>query len=400
MSEIIVVSDNEIEIIEVSEQGPAGPGTIDDVDFLDFNIVTGIPRQVGRMKWNDSVKTPEIDVSDNVTLQIGHENLIYVRNNSGSDIVNGAPVYLYGATGSVPTIRLADASDYEKTFKTIGLATETIGNNKFGFVCTFGMVGDLNTNAFEEGDTLYLGATAGTITKTKPAYPNNWLKLGVCAYKHGTNGKVFFSPAIERMKLGDIPNSNYTAFKDNGFMVMFGAAKGWRDELNDILKIQNSGTGFSVNAAECCVDVIQGANLSDYLFQNVQLNHDRDLTANIYPHMHFWQTENRLPNFIIEYRWQKKNGSKITSWTRLAMNTLVETYVSGTLNQIATTASGIAVPVGTDISDIVQFRFYRDYGNASGLFTGITPHAGTISLLSFDVHILFDALGSSTQAVK
>jgi len=201
-------------------------------------------------------------------------------------------------------------------------------------------------------------------------------------------------------KFGDVTGGDYTGFKDNGRQEMSGAARGWRDELGDILTIQNSGTGFSLNPSECTVDVIQGANLSDFLYKNTQLNHDRDLTSNIFPHIHFFQTQNFAPNFLIEYRWQINGGSKVTGWTRIPCNTLVHNYVSGTLNQIATTASGIPVPVGTDISDIVQFKFYRDNANASGEFAGASSYTGTISLLSFDTHILFDTLGSETQGAK
>jgi len=439
----IIADGDSVKIIAIAEQGPAGvsvgideltidlnsendaeikgfesaadntvihkrSGLIAFVDqneakvYIDFTTGVGVSPQARRLWWNDSDQTLNLGISTDVTLQLGQEMHMRARNVGADVLVNGDIVYISGSTGSIPNVQKAIASNYSQSIEVIAMVTETsIAVNGFGIISTMGLVRGLNTSTLDEGGLVYLSAaTAGKYTETKPAYPNNPVAAGYCIYKHNTNGIILFFPKFFSNKFGDITGGNYSGFNDSGRMVMVGDAKGWRDELNDISKVQNSGSGFSVNPIECCVDVIQAANLSDYLYQNIQLNHDRDLTANIFPHMHFWQTQNLLPNFLLDYRWQKKNGAKVTDWTRIPLNTLLETYTSGTLNQIATTESGIAVPVGTDISDIVQFRFYRDYGNASGLFAGITPHSGTMSLLSFDVHIKFDSLGSATQGTK
>jgi len=74
---------------------------------------------------------------------------------------------------------------------------------------------------------------------------------------------------------------------------------------------------------------------SDYLYLNVQLNHDKDLSSSIYPHIHFLQTVAGVPNFLLQYRWQIQGGVSITSWTSVVCNLPAFTYVSGNLNQIA-----------------------------------------------------------------
>ena len=77
--------------------------------------------------------------------------------------------------------------------------------------------------------------------------------------------------------------------------------------------------------------------------------------------------------------------------------------MSGSLHQISYSAA-IAVPVGTTISDIVQFRIYRDTSNASGEFAGTCPYntGGNAStgILSFDVHFQINSLGSDDQYTK
>ena len=109
----------------------------------------------------------------------------------------------------------------------------------------------------------------------------------------------------------------------------------WRDEATSALRLQQTGTGVSYNATEATVDFITTTNLSDYIYDNVQLNHDRELTSAVYPHIHFFQTNNNAPNFLIQYRWQISGGTKVTSWTNYKCNTLAYTYTSGTIHQIA-----------------------------------------------------------------
>lgn len=193
---------------------------------------------------------------------------------------------------------------------------------------------------------------------------------------------------------------SHTKFDESGHQTMVGDARPFRDEIGDALALQVLGVGISVNAAEGTRDFATNANLSDYLFANVQLNHDRDLLSVIKPHIHFFQTSAAMPNFLFQYRWQRGNTGKTTAWVNLKCNLAAFTYVSGTLNQIAVTASGIIPPVDSALSDIVQFRILRDNANTSGVFAGSDPYAGPASVLSFDVHLQLNSIGSDEEYVK
>ena len=187
-------------------------------------------------------------------------------------------------------------------------------------------------------------------------------------------------------------------------------ARAFKDELGDVLSIKLQGAGITLDAIEATVNFDYNsafnANpaLADYLYKNVQLNHDRNLAAVILPHLHWFQEKDYSPNFLFEYRWQINGGLKVTAWTKLKSNTLAFPYTVGTsLHQISYSA-GIAVPVGTDLSDIVQFRVYRDTSNISGEFTGNCPYntGGNASakLMAFDVHFELDSIGSTEEYVK
>jgi len=183
----------------------------------------------------------------------------------------------------------------------------------------------------------------------------------------------------------------------------------WRDELGDILTIQRNGAGITLNIAEATVDFDYNAAynatpaLADMLYKNVQLNHDRNVVSNLYPHIHWLQAKNYSPNFLFQYRWQINGGAKVTAWTFLKCNNLVWVYAAGTIHQISYSLP-IAPPVGSTLSDIVQFRIYRDTSNASGQFTGNCPYntGGNAScpVMSFDVHINLDQIGSTEEYIK
>jgi hypothetical protein len=210
-------------------------------------------------------------------------------------------------------------------------------------------------------------------------------------------------------RLGDAVPSNYTQFDSTGHQTMVGTARPWRDQLSDALNIQKSGTGVSLDVTEGTVDFAYNAayhatfTSADALYLNVQLNHDKDLTSSIYPHIHWFQTKNYIPNFLLEYRWQINLGTKVTSWTKLPCINPAVVYTSGTINQICY-ASAISVPVGTTLSDIIQFRIYRDTGNVSSQFAGADPYNtggnATASILAFDVHFQINSLGSTDEYTK
>lgn len=126
----------------------------------------------------------------NISLQIGQEFWVRVKNVSGSTISNGAAVYISGASAGLPTIALAKA-DAATTANVAGLATESIANNAIGYITAAGMVHGLATNTFSAGDALYLSAaSAGVIVNTVPASPNFKTRIGIVGVSDASVGTV------------------------------------------------------------------------------------------------------------------------------------------------------------------------------------------------------------------
>jgi len=199
-------------------------------------------------------------------------------------------------------------------------------------------------------------------------------------------------------RVGVYPNT--TDFEIDGTLHMNGAATVFRDELGDLTQIKIQGSGIAIDTAEVSLGFQTACDYAtDYVYKNVQFNHDRLTGATLYPHIHWWQTENTTPNFLVQYRWINNGKLKNTAWISYPLTTNVFTYTSGTLNQI-TSGAGLVPTADDDISSILQLRFTRDKTNASGAFSGSDTYTTTAQTISFDIHVQLDTLGSRTQYSK
>jgi hypothetical protein len=95
---------------ETGATGATGGGG-NPFDEIQFNDVSASPPtyQEGKLFYADGAINAYIDEAD-ITLQVGQEFWVKVRNNTGVTIPDGKVVYISGAIGQTPIIALADAS--------------------------------------------------------------------------------------------------------------------------------------------------------------------------------------------------------------------------------------------------------------------------------------------------
>lgn len=122
--------------------------------------------------------------------------LAYVTNVNGSTITKGQPVYAFGGTGDRLTVKLANNSTDATSAQTVGIVLSTsIANNQKGLIIVNGQLDGLNifpTPTWADGDAVYLGATAGSITNVKPFAPNHLVYLGfVTTASPGSAGRMY-----------------------------------------------------------------------------------------------------------------------------------------------------------------------------------------------------------------
>lgn len=196
---------------------------------------------------------------------------------------------------------------------------------------------------------------------------------------------------------------NYAEFESDGTLVFYGNATCWRDELQSLIgaRLESPASDITRNIAEGSLTFESTARYpTDYVTVNHQLNHDWVDGTSIDPHLHWWQVSSSVPNWLIGYRWQRQGQAKTTAWTELPWASNAFTYSSGTLNQISGFGS-IVPPAGYgEVSDIVQYRIYRDVTNASGEFAGAEAGPVNIDAVNFDTHIQVNMLGSRQEYVK
>ena len=115
----------------------------------------------------------------------------YVRNTTASVMTAGQVVYINGSTGTTPTIALAVNTADSTSAMTFGFVRGTIAVNGFGWITTFGPLEGVNTNAYTEGEVIYLDSIPGQFTHDKPQAPYHMVTLGYIIKKSGGNGTIY-----------------------------------------------------------------------------------------------------------------------------------------------------------------------------------------------------------------
>ena len=115
-----------------------------------------------------------------------------VTNAESFAITRGQVVYLFGATGNRASVKLANNSADATSAKTFGVVSETsIAAGGTGLITCVGVVDKLMLGAYNDGDTLYLGDTPGSVTATKPYAPNHLVYVGMVERANNGNGELY-----------------------------------------------------------------------------------------------------------------------------------------------------------------------------------------------------------------
>jgi len=179
---------------------------------------------VGRLIWNDTDGTLDLGLKGgNVTLHLGQNQYARVVNGTGGAVsrTNYQVVKVTGAQGQRLQINLAQADNDANSTDTLGLIAEDISNNQTGFICTSGIIKDINTTGSLQGETwidgniLYLSPTTpGAITNVKPNAPDHSVIVGFVVYAHANNGKIFIK-VDNGYEVGELHNCYLPTPDDN-----------------------------------------------------------------------------------------------------------------------------------------------------------------------------------------
>lgn len=216
-------------IAKVSQAGPGGGETklrfLDDVDR--DSIVNGYVLSYNELTSKFTFVSPTAGsfIPTDVT-QVFAE----VKNAESFAITIGQPVYLYQAVGNRASVKLAYNAGDPTSAKTLGLVySSSISPGGTGFVITQGVVTGVNTQAYNEGDTLYLGNTAGSLTAVKPYAPNHLVYIGVVERANQGQGQIYVKPqnGYELNEIHDVSINHTVPLSNNDIIVRDFASNLW-----------------------------------------------------------------------------------------------------------------------------------------------------------------------------
>lgn len=356
------------------------------VDYIDFNTAVTLSVSEGRLIWNADDGTLNLGMpGGSVNLQIGQEILLRATNTEGSQLVNGTPVYVSGATGANIEIQKADASEQDNNRKTLAVVTEDIDDNQKGYATTFGFVRDVDTSGCNEGDEIFV-AVGGGFTSTRPALPNGVVRVGYCVRSHATEGVIFVNIASKSVKDILVDTGDLTIKTASGYTVVLEQPVYKDINVGGVsLRAGASNQPTLVNLNTTTILVLSFAsNQINEVSGAVELQHDYKEGEDIVPHVHWYPetTDTGVVRWGLEY-YIVEDGTVLGNGTIYS-----EQSASGTAwdEQRAdfSAIDGSSFTIGSQ----VHFRFFRDGTHVNDTFTGNS------SIGTFGIHYPIDTIGS------
>jgi hypothetical protein len=223
---------------------------IDSIVYPDYITFDTTPENTseesGTLSWDEDFETLKLQAND-VTLQIGQEHIVRVKNGSGSTAIPNMRVVMFsGATGDTVEVSPAlSTASYEPELL-VGITTEEIPADGFGFVTQFGFVNKVDTSDWELGDLLYSdAANPGQLTNVKPSPPNWNFPIAAVTRVHVSTGRILVR-AIPGKHLHDIVDVSITTPLDHQALIYNSSASVWSnaDIVNSLY-----GTGSQIDVS-------------------------------------------------------------------------------------------------------------------------------------------------------
>jgi hypothetical protein len=170
-------------VVTIDDNGNiVGVNSITDPDYITFNTAYATVLTTGQLGWDNTFNSLAYGMSGgNIIQHIGEDTYIYIK--ATAAITKGQVIMFTGSVGASGVLTGAPATGVTNGQYIVGVAAESIANNGFGYVQTFGELRNVNTSAFADGDILYYNsAVTGGFTAT---FPTSGLIVTVAAVVNG-----------------------------------------------------------------------------------------------------------------------------------------------------------------------------------------------------------------------
>jgi hypothetical protein len=180
-----------------------GGGGGNPFDYIQFNLLpTSIPSDVGVLYWDeaDGNKTLSLTMDGgSVTQHIGQ--VFYIRVKATAPITKGQVVMITGTVGTSGAYEAQPAFEITDGHTILGVATEDIASNDFGYITEMGLVrgisadGSIYGEVWSDGDELFWNPNnlyPGGLTNVKPLAPDVKASIGsVVKASNGMAGSIY-----------------------------------------------------------------------------------------------------------------------------------------------------------------------------------------------------------------
>lgn len=183
-----------------------------NVQYIDFNTTTSYAVCAGRLTWDIESGTLDLGLTGTVNLLIGQRTVAQVYNNSGVTLPKGKAVKVTGAQGQRLTGALAQADSDSDSMTIFGIMLETVSNLGTGYVATDGLVKNVDTAAYSDGDIVYLSpVSAGELTPVKPIAPQHLVQMGYVVKGGSVGGGSLYIKVQNGYEIGELHNVKTSA---------------------------------------------------------------------------------------------------------------------------------------------------------------------------------------------
>ena len=196
-------------------------GTTADVQFNTVNFAGQ-----STVSWEPNYNTLTY-TTNGISAEIG-QDIVKVKNETGSTVTKGTVVRILGSTGTNMTVGLADNSAESTSASSIGFAAQNINNNATGLIFTNNYLSGLDTSAIAAGTPIWLG-TSGQYTSTKPVAPAHLVFLGWIVRSHATEGVIYIN-VQNGWELDELHNVKITSPVDGQVLTYDSATGLWINE--------------------------------------------------------------------------------------------------------------------------------------------------------------------------
>jgi len=362
-----------------------------NVNAIQYDTTPTVTTAVEGLSYWDGESGTRKTVMKNteVILNDGQELYVpYAKNGESVTITNGTLVYVFGATGNNPVMKIASNDNIDTACCTLAVATHNISPNEHGYYTIHGLVNDVNTDSFTAGDKLYLGLN-GQPTNIIPSN-NVKVDIGYCIRKNTNNGSIFVSIANDFHENIYVPQDLLIKCPVNKTLLL--EHKVW-DDLNFDPNVSGGNPSTlpdNVTIDNCFYKEFTSSNNQTCGSAN-ELPHTTYIGGdlNIYPHLHIFLKNGESAGttgvqFTV-YWAMRENGTKITGSTILSATSAELTTSPNSLGLY--NLAGFAGP--THIGAQLALRIARTGGNA-----------GDVVVMTYGIHYPIDTIGSRQLGAK